>query len=80
MQEPYYDLTTGGWLGLIYFFGVLIAFMMSVFVLDDFAFSKKKKFSWGAFILIIFFSAFSWFGLIAMIKFDSKHNNTSGRF
>ena len=77
MQEPYYTINGWGWVFIIYFFGTLISFMVSIFTIDDFTFSKKKKFSWGAFFLILLFAAFSWFGLIAMIKFDNKHNNTN---
>jgi hypothetical protein len=76
----YVTLTTWGWIGMVYFFGVIASFCVSIFTMDGLTFSKKKKFSWGALVIVLFFTAFSWIGLIAMIKFDDKHNGNSFRY
>jgi len=73
-QQAYYQLTGWGWVGLLYFFGVLITFMYAMFTMDDLIYSKRKKFSWGALLIVLFFAAFSWFGFVAISKFDNKHN------
>lgn len=76
----YATLSTWGWIGTIYFFGVLIAFCASVFLFDDLTYSKRKKFTWSAMVFAIILAAFSWIGLIAMIKFDNKHNGNNYRY
>jgi hypothetical protein len=76
----YATMTSWGWVFMIYFFGVLLAFCVSVFTFDDLTFSKRKKFTLGAMLLAIFFALFSWFGLIALIKFDNKHNGDKFRY
>jgi len=79
-QQAYYQIHGWGWVWLIYFFGVLIAFCASVFLFDDLTYSKRKKFTWSAMVFAIILAAFSWIGLIAMIKFDNKHNGNNYRY
>lgn len=68
-----YQIHGWGWFWLVYFFGLLITFMAAVLTMDDITFSKKKKFSWSAVIVALIFTAFSWFGLIALIKFGDRN-------
>ena len=72
--QAYYQIHGWGWFWLVYFFGLLITFMAAVLTMDDITFSKKKKFSWSAVVVALIFTAFSWFGLIALIKFGDKNS------
>ena len=78
--EAYYQIHGWGWVWLVYFFGLLITFMAAVFTMNDLTFSKRKKFSWSAWVIALILTAFSWFGLIAIIKFGDKNSNNYGRY
>jgi len=78
-HEVYYQVTGWSWVGLIYFFGVLITSMYAVFTMDDLTFSKKKKFSWSAWVIALILTAFSWFGFVALLKFGDKNSNNYDR-
>ena len=54
--------------------------MAAVFTMDELTFSKRKKFSWSAWVIALILTAFSWFGLIAIIKFGDKNSNNYGRY
>jgi hypothetical protein len=78
-QEAYYQIHGWGWLWFAYFLGILVTFMYAVFTMDDITFSKKKKFSWSAMLIALIFTAFSWFGFAALMKFDKKNYDKYNR-
>lgn len=80
MGESIYDYSQVGvwnWIFLAYFFGVMATFVLALVSIDDISYAKGKKFSWSAFTIVIIFALFSWFGFLALVKFESKHPPTN---
>lgn len=73
IETAYQSPTLWNWIFLIYFFGVMATFVYALIAMDDIVFSKRKKFSWSAMGLVLFFAIFSWFGFVALMKFESKN-------
>ncbi|MBN1183449.1 MAG: hypothetical protein JXB49_14245 [Bacteroidales bacterium] len=78
-NSAYQQPTFWSWVFLIYFFGVIATCLYAIVTMDDLSFSKGKKFNWSSMLMVIFLSAFSWFGFTALIKFDTKHPTNDKR-